>query len=111
MVREKSPGNVKASKEIGHVPKYILFLFMLVTVGCCSESVLERDYGRTWAYNQAVQIANPDAVLVPTPATGLSPTAATTTMDGYNKSFERKKEEKQQGSFINIGGGGGGSSK
>jgi hypothetical protein len=91
------------------MPKYILFFLILVTAGCCSETVLERDYGRTWAYNKEVQIANPDAVLVPTPATGMSPTAATTTMDGYNKSFERKKEDKQQGTFINVSGGGGGS--
>ncbi len=50
-----------------------LCLVLLGTAGCCGESALERDYGKSWAYNEAVQIADPQAALVQTPATGLSP--------------------------------------
>lgn len=88
-------------------------LVLLTCAGCCGPTALERDYGSSWAYNQAVQIANPDAALVETPATGMSPTASTTIMNAYNKSFAGKKAGGGGGSTtINLGGlttaGGGG---
>ncbi|MGQ9920354.1 MAG: hypothetical protein ACUVRZ_03385 [Desulfobacca sp.] len=70
---------------------------LLALSGCYGPSALERDYGKSWAYNQAVQVANPDAALAATPATGLSPQAASHVMSKYDKSFSGK-----------AGGGGGG---
>jgi hypothetical protein len=83
--------------------------------GCCGESALERDYGNSWAYNQAVQLVNPQAGFGETPAVGLSPRASTNVMDAYNKSFTGKKSDSGSSTMINLGGittgsGGGGSS-
>ncbi len=82
-----------------------LCLILLGAAGCSGPTALERDYGNSWAFNEAVQIANPDAALVQTPATGMDPTSAKTVMEGYAKSFERKKTEEKPGTFINVGGG------
>ena len=82
-----------------------LCLILLGAAGCSGPTALERDYGNSWAYNEAVQIANPDAALVQTPATGMDPTSAKTVMEGYAKSFERKKNEEKPATFINVGGG------
>ena len=81
-----------------------LGLILLGTAGCSGPTALERDYGKSWAYNEAVQIVNPQAALVQTPATGMDPTSAKTVMEGYAKSFERKKNEDKSGTFINLGG-------
>jgi hypothetical protein len=81
-----------------------LGIFLLGTAGCCGETALERDYGNSWAYNQAVQIANPQAGLVETPAVGLSPKASTNIMDTYNKSFSGKKSDSGSTTMINLGG-------
>ena len=81
-----------------------LCLVLLGTTGCCGESALERDYGNSWAYNQEVQLANPDAALVQTPATGLSPNASTNVMDSYNKSFAGQKSSAGTSTTINLGG-------
>ena len=83
----------------------VLCLILLGTAGCCGPTVLEQDYGKSWAYNEAVQIVNPQAALVQTPATGMDPTSAKTVMEGYAKSFERKKKEDKPATFINVGGG------
>lgn len=91
-----------------------LCVVLLGTAGCCGESALERDYGNSWAYNEAVQIADPQAALVETPATGLSPKASTNVMDAYNKSFAGQKSGGGGSTTINLGGlttaGGGGGS-
>jgi len=81
--------------------------------GCCGPSALERDYGKSWAYNQAVQVANPDAGLAAAPATGLPPKAANNVMSAYEKSFARKASGGGGGTTINLspmttGGGDGG---
>jgi hypothetical protein len=81
-----------------------LCLILLGAAGCSGPTVLERDYGNSWAYNEAVQIVNPQAALVQTPATGMDPTSAKTVMEGYAKSFERKKNEDKSSTFINVGG-------
>ena len=81
-----------------------LCLILLGAAGCCGPTALERDYGKSWAYNEAVQIANPHAALVQTPATGMNPTSAKTVMEGYTKSFERKKTEGSGTTIINVGG-------
>jgi hypothetical protein len=89
-------------------------LVLLGTAGCCGPTTLESDYGKSWAYNEAVQIANPDAALVQTPATGMSPNASTTVMNAYNKSFAGSKSGGGSSTTINLGGlttaGGGGGS-
>ena len=95
-----------------------LGIFLLATVGCGRErflqreSVLERDYGNSWAYNQAVEIANPQAGLVETPAVGLNSKASTNVLDTYNKSFTGQKSGGGAQTTINLGGlttaGGGG---
>jgi uncharacterized membrane protein YgcG len=92
-----------------------LVIFLLATAGCATETVLERDYGNSWAYNQAVEFANPKAGLIETPAVGLSPKASTNVMEAYNKSFTGKKSDSGSSSMINSGGlttgsGGGGGS-
>ncbi len=107
MIPEKSPSTSKKNASLGKGTLMLLIVILLGTAGCASESALERDYGKSWAYNQAVQIANPQAALVQTPAVGMSPKAATTNMEGYNKSFERKKTDKPADTFINLGGGSG----
>lgn len=95
----------KVGRFLKSLSGLILCLVLFGTSGCATESALERDYGQTWAFNQRVQIADPQAGMVPTPATGMSPVAAVTVMDGYNKSFERKKSEQKPATFINLGGG------
>ncbi len=80
--------------------------------GCCGPTALERDYGKSWAYNKAVQVVNPEAGLVATPATGLPPRASENAMKAYDKSFSGKATGGGGGTTINLGpmstGGGGG---
>jgi hypothetical protein len=82
----------------------VLGIFLLGTFGCCGETALERDYGKSWAYNEDVQIANPQAEFTETPATGLAPNASTAVMNAYNKSFNRKKSGGGGTTMINLGG-------
>ncbi len=111
MQREKAPYvNIRivlrTSAVIG------LGLVLAATTGCCGPTALERDYGNSWAYNKVVQIANPEAASVETPATGLSPDVGTTVMGTYTKTFSGKKAAGSGGTTINLGGltssGGGG---
>lgn len=76
---------------------------ILTVSGCCGPSVLERDYGKSWAYNQAVQVANPEAGLEPTPATGLPPKAAANVLKAYDKSFSGKAAGGGGATTINLG--------
>lgn len=105
--------NFKKVAEMRKATCMILGIVLLGTAGCCGESTLERDYGQSWVYNEAIQIANPDAALVQTPVTGLSPNASTTLMNTYNKSFAGQKSDGGSSTTINLGGlttaGGGGS--
>jgi hypothetical protein len=106
--------SVNFKKGAGHRPGIclVLGLILLGTAGCCGETALERDYGQSWAYNEAVQIADPQAPLVETPATGLNPSASANAMNAYNKSFTGKKSGGGSSTTINLGGlttaGGGG---
>lgn len=69
----------------------ICFVCILLSLsGCCGPTALERDYGKSWAYNQAVQLANPEAGKESTPATGLTPKAGENIMKTYDKSFSGK---------------------
>jgi hypothetical protein len=94
-----------------------LVMFLLGTAGCRrpAPTTLEKDYGNAWAYNQAVQIADPKASLDQSPAVGLSPQASTNVMGAYNKSFSGQKSGAGTSTNINLGGlttagsGGGGS--
>jgi hypothetical protein len=79
-----------------------LAILLLGIAGCCS--ALERDYGNAWAYNQAVQIADPKAALVQTPAVGLNPQAAVNVMGAYNKSFSGSQSGGGSSTTINLGG-------
>jgi hypothetical protein len=83
----------------------LVFLILAgIMTGCCPYSRLEADYGAAVTYNKTVQIARPEAALDNSPATGLSPEAATKAMEAYNKSFERKVQQKAPyASFINMG--------
>lgn len=94
----------------------LLFMIILITAGCCGATTLERDYGKSWAYNEEVQIANPQAALTETPVTGLNPNASANVMNSYNKGFAGKKGGGDgKSTTINLGGlttggsGGGGS--
>jgi hypothetical protein len=81
-----------------------LSLLLLATAGCRRQSVLEMDYGNAWAHNQAVEIANPKAGLVETPAVGLNPKATASVLDAYNKSFTGSKSGAGSQTTINLGG-------
>jgi len=81
-----------------------LGIFLLTTSGCCRQTALESDYGNSWAYNEAVQIADPQAALEQTPPTGLSPQASTNVMGAYNKSFSGSKSGGGTSTTINLGG-------
>jgi hypothetical protein len=81
-----------------------LGIVLLGTAGCCGESALERDYGNSWAYNQAEQLVNPQAGLGETPAVGLSPKTAVNVMEAYNKSFTGQKSGGGSQTTINLGG-------
>jgi hypothetical protein len=88
-------------------------ILLLGLAGCCiPRSALESDYGNAWAYNQDVQIADPKAGLVQTPATGLNPQASVNVMGAYNKSFSGSQSGGGSSTTINLGGlttaGGGG---
>lgn len=93
---------LKKFSPVGRTVLVILSLGLLGIIGCCGPTALERDYGNSWAYNQAVQIANPEAAQVQTPATGLGPNAATGLMGAYNKGFSGKKEGGTS-TTINLG--------
>jgi hypothetical protein len=80
-----------------------LSIFLLGVTGCCGETVLEREYGNAWAYNQAVQFANPQAELTETPAVGLTPKSSANVMDAYNKTFTGKSGSTNQ-TTINLSG-------
>ncbi|MBM4288585.1 MAG: hypothetical protein FJ135_10655 [Deltaproteobacteria bacterium] len=86
--------------------RLILLLALLGIAGCQADTALQRDYGNSWAHNLAVQIADPEAALVQTPAVGMSPKAGSTIMEGYNKSYERKEEKGAATKFITLSGSG-----
>jgi hypothetical protein len=112
MLLKNSLAQIKKITPAAKLTCLLLFLILLGISGCCGETVLERDYGNSWAYNQEVQIADPAAAAVQTPATGLNPAAATTVMNTYNKSFGGKQSGGGGSTTINLGGlttaGGGG---
>jgi hypothetical protein len=108
--------SLKSKKPVTGMKKWLgpcLGMVLLTIAGCAGESALERDYGNAWVFNQAVQLANPQAGLVATPAVGLSPKASSNVMDAYNKSFTGSKSGGGSQTTINLGGlttAGGGSS-
>ncbi len=81
-----------------------LVILLLSTTGCRRQTVLEQDYGNAWAYNEAVQIANPQAALAETPAVGLGPQAASNVLEAYNKTFTGAKSGGATQTTINLGG-------
>jgi hypothetical protein len=90
---------------LNHLNCLIFFLVLLLGVtGCRRTTPLEQDYGNSWAYNEAVQIANHQAALDQTPATGLSPQASTNLMGAYNKTFSGSKAGGGKSTTINLGG-------
>lgn len=88
--------------------KYMNYLIILILLlgmaGCRRTSALELDYGNSWAYNEAVQIANPQAAMDQTPATGLSPQASTNVIGAYNRTFSGSKGGGGKSTTINLGG-------
>ncbi len=110
---ENSPIKNKIVVGLKITPCICFGILLLGLAGCCPpRTALERDYGNAWAYNEAVQIADPKAALVQTPATGLGPQASTNVMGAYNKSFSGSKSGGGTSTTINLGGlttaGGGG---
>lgn len=78
----------------------------LLLVSCSQSTVLERDFGQAWRYNQEIQIVNPQAGWTARPTTGLSPEAGRKIMESYNKGFERKEESQKTppASIVELGG-------
>jgi len=64
-----------------------LALALVWLTGCTSPDVLQKDYGNAVRNNIAQSVLNPQAGLLDTPATGLSPKAGVNEVEGYNKSF------------------------
>lgn len=88
-----------------HLHCLIFFLVLLLGVaGCRRTTALEQDYGNSWAYNEAVQVANPRAALDQTPATGISPQASANVIGAYNKTFSGEKGGGGKSTTINLGG-------
>ncbi|MFZ5449659.1 MAG: hypothetical protein ACOZFS_13585 [Thermodesulfobacteriota bacterium] len=85
--KDKRPRKLRISLALG--------VALLWLAGCYPPSALDLDYGNSVHGNIAQQVLNPQAGLNPTPAVGLSPTAAANEMDRYNKSFEAEKVEKR----------------
>lgn len=104
MSKKKYSLNLPEMFGMKKITGMVLGFFILGTAGCCGKSALERDYGNSWVYNEEVQIANPQAAFNETPATGLSPNASTTVMNGYNSSFKRKQSGGGSSTTINLGG-------
>jgi hypothetical protein len=100
----KSSWLYKESSGIKNVIAIFLAIALLGSIGCCRETALERDFGNAWAYNAAAQIADPQAALVQTPATGLNPAASRNVLDAYNKSFSGSKAGGGSQTTINLGG-------
>ena len=71
--------------------RLVLGCLCLSMIACAGPSALERDFGQSWAHNQAVQIVNPTAGFTSPPATGLPPQAGAKVMEAYDKSFEKKE--------------------
>lgn len=67
--------------------------------GCTSPDILQKDYGNARDNNIAQSVLNPQAGLLDTPVTGLSPKAGVVETDQYIKSFsgEEKKAAAPQG--------------
>jgi hypothetical protein len=104
MLLENSFSRIKKIVAADKTICLFLFFNLLVISGCCGPTALERDYGQSWAFNHTVQIADPTAASVQTPATGLSPAASTTLMNAYNKSFAGKQSGGGGSTTINLGG-------
>ncbi len=64
-----------------------LALVLVWLTGCTSPDTLEKDYGNSVQNNIAQSVLNPQAGLVDTPTTGLTPKAGVNEMDAYNKGF------------------------
>ena len=110
---ENSPIKNQKVVVLKITPCICLGILLLEIAGCCpTQTALERDYGNAWAYNEAVQIADPKAALVETPATGLNPQASVNVIGAYNKSFSGSQSGGGSSTTINLGGlttaGGGG---
>ena len=68
----------------------------------CAESRVARDYGTSYQLQKYNQTINPDAEKNKAPVTGMSGQAAQSTVEKYQKGFE--KESQTSNSYqINIG--------
>lgn len=104
MSKQKYCWKCQKMSSLHYLTGLMIGMILMSTAGCHKQSALEMDYGQSWAFNEEVQIANPRAAFTETPATGLPPNASTTIMNGYNKSFERKKAGGGGTTMINLGG-------
>ena len=96
MVGCRTPGKRLAAVLVG----------LLWLAGCYTGTpILDADYGRSVANNQAQMVLNSQAGQDLTPAVSLDPKAGENTLERYEKSF--KGEEKAPATLFTIGGGGG----
>jgi hypothetical protein len=86
--------HTKVTKTSQALMGLALGVALLGLAGCYPPSALEMDYGNAVHSNIAQQVVNPQAGFNPKPAVGLPPTAASNTMEKYDKSF--KAEDKKQ---------------
>ncbi len=66
-----------------------IFFMIFMMVGCAGESRLKMDYGTSYNLAKFNQTSNPDAEQDLEPVEGFNGKAAETTVERYQKSFER----------------------
>jgi hypothetical protein len=70
-------------------------LIFLITTGCAHYGALEKDYGKSYQAAKYGQMLNPGASKNQEPATGLSGTAAESSMKKYTDSFSSSGQTSQ----------------
>ncbi len=98
-------------KSFWHLIKILLAgMIFSWSVGCSSTWVrewsqpglTELDYGHSVSHNKAEQIVNPPGGRSTGPPLGLAPQTGQTVYNTYNKSFERKDQEKPKPVIVDL---------
>jgi hypothetical protein len=88
---------MKTKNPKRQIGKIILCLTgVLWVAGCFGPSAVDLDYGNSVRNNLAQTILNPQAGLTNTPATGLSPAAASNEREAYDKGFKGEEKKPMQ---------------
>jgi hypothetical protein len=84
---------------------FLLGMVLLWFTGCAkydgTPRRLEADYGRSVTNSRLEMMVTPPNAVDPSPAVGMTPTAAQNTQDRYDKSFQ--VEKKQTPVLIGVG--------